>query len=104
MTPREALCHYHNPAEIIEALESKGFAIAPADEIEKLHTEVERLNKWADSFSDAQLKERRLCEVRIQEMERTTEKLRTALREITTWNNRTSLSEPRLIAMRALGQ
>lgn len=32
--------------------------------------EIERLNKWADGFSDAQLKERRLCEKRIQEIER----------------------------------
>lgn len=32
--------------------------------------EIERLNKWADGFSDAQLKERRLCEDRIKEMQR----------------------------------
>jgi hypothetical protein len=31
--------------------------------------EIERLNKWADGFSDAQLKERRLCEERVREME-----------------------------------
>lgn len=32
--------------------------------------EIDRLNEWADSFSEAQLKERRLCEERIQEMQR----------------------------------
>lgn len=36
---------------------------------DELFAEVERLNKWADSFSDAQLKERRLCEERIREIE-----------------------------------
>jgi hypothetical protein len=36
--------------------------------------EIERLNKWADGFSDAQLKERRLCESRIQEMQRKLDK------------------------------
>jgi predicted nucleic acid-binding protein len=30
--------------------------------------EIERLTNWADGFSDAQLKERRLCEERIAEM------------------------------------
>lgn len=34
-----------------------------------LLAEVERLNEWADGFSDAQIKERRLCEARIQEIE-----------------------------------
>lgn len=36
---------------------------------ELLKAEVDRLNKWADSFSDAQSKERRLCEDRIKEIE-----------------------------------
>lgn len=32
--------------------------------------EIERLDAWANEFSNAQLKERRLCEERIQEMQR----------------------------------
>jgi hypothetical protein len=41
-----------------------------AEVIEELIAENDRLNKWADSFSDAQLKERRLAEERIKELER----------------------------------
>lgn len=38
--------------------------------------EIDRLNRWADEFSDAQLKERRLCEERIAEMQRQIDSLR----------------------------
>ncbi|WP_107495543.1 hypothetical protein [Thalassobius sp. I31.1] len=38
--------------------------------------ENDRLNKWADGFSDAQLKERKLCEDRIQEVQRENDRLR----------------------------
>lgn len=41
--------------------------------------EIDRLNKWADGFSDAQLKERRLCEERIQEIERSRDWWRNAV-------------------------
>lgn len=41
-----------------------------AEVIEELQAEIARLNEWADGFSDAQLKERRLCEERIQELEK----------------------------------
>lgn len=47
-----------------------------AEVIEEQEAEIARLNKWADGFSDAQLKERRLCEARIQEMEREINHLR----------------------------
>ena len=36
-------------------------------EADDLRCEVERLNKWADGFSDAHLKERALCEAVIKE-------------------------------------
>jgi hypothetical protein len=38
-----------------------------------------RLNEWADGFSDAQLKERRLCEERIREIEARATQAETAL-------------------------
>lgn len=38
------------------------------DTVAQAADEIERLNKWADGFSDAQLKERRLCEERIAEL------------------------------------
>lgn len=41
--------------------------------------EIDRLNVWADGFSDAQLKERRLCEERMQEMQRELDQLKAAL-------------------------
>lgn len=40
-----------------------------ANDIGQAIAEIERLNQWADGFSDAQLKERRLCEARIQELQ-----------------------------------
>lgn len=45
-------------------------------ERDALQAEVDRLNKWADGFSDAQLKERKLCEDRIQEVQRENDRLR----------------------------
>lgn len=41
-----------------------------AEIIEELMAEIGRLNKWADGFSDAQLKERQLCEERMHEVQR----------------------------------
>lgn len=67
--------------------------------------EIERLNAWADGFSDAQLKERRLCEARIQEMQRQIDKLTLALMMI-----REGCAEPakfageRLAALSAAGE
>lgn len=49
-----------------------------AEIIEELIAEVARLNKWGDEFSDAQIKERRLCEGRIQEMQREIDRLKGA--------------------------
>lgn len=46
--------------------------------------EIDRLNTWADGFSDAQLKERRLCEERIQEMQREIDRLKTAILPVET--------------------
>lgn len=47
-------------ADIIAAARAEGRAEGDA--------EIKRLNEWADGFSDAQLKERRLCEERIREI------------------------------------
>jgi SMC interacting uncharacterized protein involved in chromosome segregation len=49
--------------------------MVPSD-LRQLVGEIDRLNKWADGFSDAQLKERQLCEARIQEMQREVDQLR----------------------------
>ena len=43
-------------------------AALDASGLREAQQEVERLNKWADGFSDAQLKERRLCEEHIREV------------------------------------
>lgn len=51
------------PEEAVEAVR--------ADIHQAALDEVSRLNKWADSFSDAQQKERRLAEARIKELEAT---------------------------------
>jgi hypothetical protein len=41
---------------------------ATARMLDRAADEIDRLNKWADSFSDAQLKERQLCEDTIREL------------------------------------
>jgi hypothetical protein len=46
------------------------------DENERLQKEIARLNDWADGFSEAQLKERRLCEECIREMQQEIDRLR----------------------------
>ncbi|HET9109074.1 MAG TPA: hypothetical protein VFN79_18000 [Steroidobacteraceae bacterium] len=47
-------------------------------EIERLRAEVERLNKWADSFSDSQLEERRTGEQYQRELRAEIERMRSA--------------------------
>ena len=51
-----------------------GVALALAAERDTAQAEVERLNEWADTFSDAQQKERGLAEARIKELEREIER------------------------------
>lgn len=58
--------------------------------------EIDRLNKWADGFSDAQLKERRLCEERLQEMKRQVDKYGLRLMMI-----REGCADPRAVAASA---
>lgn len=69
-------------SDIVERLRRPPFEMWETTErklCEDAAAEIERLNKWADGFSDAQLKERQLCEARIAEMQRTIDKLSLAL-------------------------
>lgn len=52
------------------------------DRAAKAEAEVERLNTWADGFSDAQLKERRLCEELLREREGEIKELTGALERL----------------------
>lgn len=61
-----------NPATKRLVMDPIKEAMIEADDARR---EVDRLNKWADGFSDAQLKERAFCEARIQEMQREVERL-----------------------------
>ena len=56
-------------------------AALDASGLREAQQEIERLNKWADGFSDAQLKERRLCEEHIREVTAGRDALREQLRE-----------------------
>jgi len=47
-----------------------------AERLAEAQAEVARLNKWADGFSDAQLKERQLCEELLREKDTTIATLR----------------------------
>ena len=53
--------------------------VSEAQALAESADEIERLNKWADSFSDAQLKERALAEQVIRELRETNSQLLTAL-------------------------
>ena len=53
-------------------------AVEADAEIDRLRAEVERLNKWADSFSDSQLEERRTGEQYQRELRAEVERLRSA--------------------------
>lgn len=46
---------------------------------EELQKENDRLNKWADGFSDAQLKERKACEMLLRELRAENEELKADL-------------------------
>lgn len=56
-------------------------ASRPDPRIAELEADVARLTEWADGFSDAQLKERRLCEEHIRELQQRIEKAEAALAE-----------------------
>jgi hypothetical protein len=45
-----------------------------------LREEIARLNKWADSFSDAQLHERQMCDAHNKELQQQTKVAREQLR------------------------
>ena len=58
---------------------NRDFATSARTAMPRLIDEVRRLNEWADSFSDAQLKERATCEALITERDDDNAKLRAAL-------------------------